>query len=164
MQATSVRRPTAPDRALAGALIDVVHGSRRALNEPVDRVTITVLADVRRLEPVRPSDLAEQLHLDLSTVSRHVTALVERGLLERGADPDDARAQLVRLTPEGKDVFTTIMDDRAATLGLAVRHWSAPDRRTLVELLERLARDLTDDTAHSPAKRSIAGTNQELPR
>ena len=93
-------------------------------------MTLTVLADVRRLEPVRPSDLAEQMHLDLSTVSRHVTGLVDRGLLERAADPDDARAQLVRLTPAGDDVFTTIVESRAASIGDAVRHWSTNDRRT----------------------------------
>jgi len=163
VQATSVRRTTASDRALTLALFDVVQGSRRALKEPFDRVTLTVLAEVRRLEPVRPSDLAEQMHLDLSTVSRHVTGLVDRGLLERAADPYDARAQLVRLTPAGEGVFTTIVESRAASIGDAVRHWSTSDRRQLTALLERLARDLTDDPT-TPTKPSHARTDQELPR
>ena len=98
-------RPTSTDRALTSALFAVVQGSRHALKDPVDRVTASVLADVRRLGPVRPSELADQMRLDLSTVSRHITSLVERGLLERTADPEDARAQLVRLTPDGEAVL-----------------------------------------------------------
>ena len=136
-------RPTSTDRALTSALFAVVQGSRHALKDPVDRVTASVLADVRRLDPVRPSELADQMRLDLSTVSRHITSLVERGLLERTADPEDARAQLVRLTPDGEGVLATILDERATALGAAVRHWSASDRRLLIGLLERLAEDLT---------------------
>ncbi len=150
VQATTSSPPTTADRALAAALYAVVQGSRRVVRDPVDRVTMTMLADVHRLQPIRPSDLAEELRLDLSTVSRHVTALVDRGLLDRVSDPTDARAQQILLTPEGEAVFAEVVANRAAILGAAVRGWSAADRRRLVEGLERLAEDLAEgsgDTA-----------------
>lgn len=145
MQAISPRRTTDADRGLATALFAVVQGSRHALQDPVDRVTVTVLADIKRVGPVRPSDLAEQLRLDLSTVSRHLSNLAKRGLVERTADPADARAHLVHLTLDGQRLLSEIFENRAANLGAAVRRWSATDRRHLVELLERLAHDLNQE-------------------
>jgi DNA-binding MarR family transcriptional regulator len=145
VKATSGWRVTSVDRELADVLLAVVQNSQRSLQRGVDRVTITVLYDVRRLSPVRPSELAEAMHLNLSTVSRHISALVARGLLERTPDPADARAQIVRLTPEGEAVFTASRDTRAGAIGAAVGNWSATDRRHLVELLERLAHDLTTE-------------------
>jgi DNA-binding MarR family transcriptional regulator len=141
VQATT-KRPTHSNRALATALFAVVQGSRHAVQDPVDRVTATVLADVGRLGPVRPSDLADQLRLDLSTVSRHVSALVDKGLLERCVHPDDARAQQLTLTEAGRRTLTEVLDNRAAALGRAIKHWSPSDRDQLSDLLERLAEDL----------------------
>jgi DNA-binding MarR family transcriptional regulator len=141
VQATAVRSSEA-NRALAGALFAVVQGSRHAVQDPVDRVTATMLADVGRLGPIRPSDLADQLRLDLSTVSRHVTTLVDKGLLLRSVHPDDARAQQLTLTDAGRRTLAEILDNRAATLGRATKHWSSTDRSQLSTLLERLADDL----------------------
>ncbi len=112
------------------------------MQDPVDRVTATVLADVGRLGPVRPSDLADQLRLDLSTVSRHVSSLVDKGLLERCTHPDDARAQQLTLTDAGRRTLAEVLDNRAAVLGRAIKHWSPADRAQLNTLLERLADDL----------------------
>ena len=68
----------------------------------VDRASYGVLARVGELQPVRLSDLAHVLGVDVSTTSRQVATLEQRGLLMRAADPDDGRAVLLALTEPGE--------------------------------------------------------------
>ena len=48
------------------------------------------------------SDLAEQLAMDRTTLSRNVQPLVKRGLLELTRSQSDSRTRLVEITPEGE--------------------------------------------------------------
>src|SRR3954469_24275188 len=64
----------------------------------------TVLARVRLLQPVRISDVAEDMDNDRSTVSRQVAELTALGCVERHADPADGRVVVLTLTPLGEDV------------------------------------------------------------
>ena len=68
----------------------------------VDRASYGVLARVGEHQPVRLSDLAHLLGVDVSTISRQVATLEQRGLLSRSADPDDGRAVLLQLTAPGQ--------------------------------------------------------------
>ena len=71
--------------------------------------------------PMRAQALAEALRLDKSTVTRVVDALVRKAYVERLPDPDDARAQSLRITPAGRALFKRIDDEmtqqQAALLG-----------------------------------------------
>jgi len=142
---------TSDDNALAGALYAVVlRLSRLPVDEPVDKAGLAVLHETRRLGTVRPSDLAAQMRLDLSTISRHVRALEQQGMVERTADPDDARAQRISVTDRGSDVLTRVLGHRAATIGEAIAHWPHSDRGALHQLLRRLADDLSEITEPCP--------------
>ena len=57
-----------------------------------DRAALVLLFPLARLGALRQGALADLVHADPSTVSRHVTALVERGLVRRVADERDGRA------------------------------------------------------------------------
>lgn len=94
----------------------------------------------------RPSDLAAQMRLDLSTISRHLHSLQQQGMVQRSADPDDARAQRISVTARGSDVLKRMMDRRAATIHDATAQWPEADRDALGGLLRRLADDLSDLT------------------
>ena len=67
-------------------------------------------------------------------------------MVQRSADPDDARAQRISITARGADVIKRMMDHRAAMIRDAVAHWSEADRDALGGLLRRLADDLCDLT------------------
>src|SRR5262245_55983994 len=51
--------------------------------------------------PSRPSAIAARLALSLATVSESVRALVDKGLVRKVPDPDDARATRLELTAAG---------------------------------------------------------------
>jgi DNA-binding MarR family transcriptional regulator len=138
---------TKDDNELAGALYAVVlRLARLPVDEPVDKAGLAVLHETRRLGTVRPSDLAAQMHLDLSTISRHLHSLEQQGMVQRTADPIDARAQRISLTTRGCDVLNRLLDHRAAAIRNAIAHWPEGDRRTLRRLLRRLADDLSHVT------------------
>jgi DNA-binding MarR family transcriptional regulator len=90
----------------------------------------------------RASDVAEQLHLDLSTVSRHVSTLERAGHIQRTPDPDDGRASLLTVSAAGAQALQTIMAARGEVFAAALAGWPAPEQVLLAELLDRLAGDL----------------------
>src|SRR3712207_3886019 len=68
-----------------------------------DRAALVLLFPLHRVGPLRQSELAELVHADPSTVSRHVTLLVERGLVRRVADESDGRASRLVLTDRSEE-------------------------------------------------------------
>ncbi|HEY5186791.1 MAG TPA: MarR family winged helix-turn-helix transcriptional regulator [Actinomycetes bacterium] len=136
---------TRDDDELAVALYAVVLRLRRLpISGPVDKAALAVLHETHRLGAVRPSDLAAQMHLDLSTVSRHLRVLEARGLITRTPDPHDARAHTIGLTDAGGEVLAHLLDQRAVAIRDAIAHWPDEDRHTLRRLVRRLADDLND--------------------
>ena len=150
MQATVC---TKDENELAGALYAVaLRLARLRVNEPVDKAGLAVLHEARLLGTFRPSDLAAQMRLDVSTISRHLHSLEQQGMVKRSADPDDARAQRISITARGEDVIRRMMDHRAGVIADAVAHWPQADRDALGQLLHRLSDDLCDLTgALAPA-------------
>jgi DNA-binding MarR family transcriptional regulator len=113
----------------------------RSAEIPLDRARYVVLRAVAEREPVRTTALAEHVGVDPSTMSRHVTVLDQAGYVSRTADPHDGRAQVVSLTPAGREVMEKA---RAASHDLitdALASWDDVDRAHLAALLGRLADD-----------------------
>lgn len=93
--------------------------------------------------PSRVSDLATCIHSDISTVSRQVATLASLGLLHRVADPQDGRAQLISLTPDGARAIEGITTARAAWIRTMLADWSPQETEDLAQNLERLSASLT---------------------
>lgn len=89
--------------------------------------------------PRRVSDLATCAGLDTSTVSRHVKALEDAGLLSRAEDPADRRAWRLEITPAGRELLVDTRRAWADFVGGATVDWSAADRAALTNLMTRLA-------------------------
>jgi len=62
----------------------------------------SLLTHVMRLEPARPMDLAAEMEMDASTLTRNLQPLVKQGWLEIGPG-DDGRSRLVTLTDAGRE-------------------------------------------------------------
>ena len=103
-----------------------------------------ILRSVREGGPVRAGDVAESLHLDPSTVSRYVAALVRDGLLERQADPHDGRASLLVPTTAGSEVIDEHDRRRAERFDQMLADWTSQDIATLERLLARFVDDYVD--------------------
>jgi DNA-binding MarR family transcriptional regulator len=115
-----------------------------ATGDPIELGASRILSAVVRRGPVRPSVVAHESHLDLSTASRHIDTLVRQGLVAKSADPDDARASLVEATAQGRAVLDVLLANRSAAIAPALAAWSERDRGRLISLLVRLADDLDE--------------------
>ena len=120
-----------------------------------DRAALVLLFPLDRLGPLRQSELAEVLHADPSTVSRHVTLLVDRALVVRVADESDGRATRLGLTDAGRAQLDQLRGERVAYLRTVTADWSDDELTTFTDLFERLLNDVaatlpTDSPASSP--------------
>ncbi|MFT3853369.1 MAG: MarR family transcriptional regulator [Ilumatobacteraceae bacterium] len=97
----------------------------------MDRAAYVIL-DVLHAGPRAVGALADELHLDQSTVVRQVAALERKGLVERSAG---GRAALVALTPDGEEQLAEV---RAGRVGALLAPWPAHDRTELARLLVEL--------------------------
>lgn len=108
-----------------------------------DRAALVLLFPLDRVGPLRQSALAELMHADPSTVSRHVTALVERGLVQRVADESDGRASRLVVTDAGQAALESLRHERTSHLQRVTADWSAADLATFTALFGRLIDDLS---------------------
>jgi DNA-binding MarR family transcriptional regulator len=77
--------------------------------------------------------------VDISTVSRQVRALQDRGLITRSEDPDDRRAARIVLAPAGGDILDDAWARRREWLERSLGGWSHDERVALSDTLTRFA-------------------------
>jgi DNA-binding MarR family transcriptional regulator len=110
------------------------------LHPDLDGAAYGLLALLQDAGPLRASDLVARLGLDKSTVSRQVASLVDLGLVDRAADPDDGRAQVLSTSAEGHRRLSRLRDARRARWEADLSDWETTDVATLAQLLGRLNR------------------------
>lgn len=124
----SSRQVTA--RTLRAASVDVSHQAAVLLPVLLREGEISIAA------------LAGAASMDLAAVSRQLRTLEEHGAVRRAPSGQDGRVTLVRLTSVGRRMAQRIGEVGSAHLQLALRSWSAADKRALARLLDRLVEDL----------------------
>ena len=128
----------------------VVHALKSQATDSRDRAALVLLFPLVRLGPLRQGALADLVHADPSTVSRHVGALVEQGLVRRVADETDGRASRLVVTDAGHAALDGFRREREAHLARATAGWDTADLTTLTTLFGRLVDDLADTLPGSP--------------
>ena len=125
------------------------------------RAALVLLFPLERLGPMRQGALAELVHADPSTVSRHVAALIEQGLVHRVADETDGRASRLVVTDEGLLTLETLRNEREAHLARVTAGWPTADLAALTHLFGRLLDDLTASLPTEPAVTPVAASSRE---
>jgi DNA-binding MarR family transcriptional regulator len=124
-----------------GRLVHAIKAQQTA--ESRDRAALILLYPLVRLGPLRQGALAELVHADPSTVSRHVTSLVEQGLVTRVADETDGRASQLVVTEAGHAQLDQLRRERESQLERITAGWPEADLGLLASLFDRLLEDLT---------------------
>jgi DNA-binding MarR family transcriptional regulator len=120
----------------------IQHRMRSVTGIDLDGSSFVMLMRIGETGSARLTELASQLWLDLSVVSRRVRQLEERGFVERTTDPEDARAARVTLSDSGREIAERITAARHASLRDIFAEWATSDKEQLGELLERFMTDL----------------------
>jgi DNA-binding MarR family transcriptional regulator len=87
---------------------------------------------------MRPSDLAAELEISASGVTRAVLPLEKRGIVSREPDPLDARANRVALTQAGRTLANQAAVTAAETAAKLTRRLSVGQVRQLERLLSEI--------------------------
>jgi DNA-binding MarR family transcriptional regulator len=145
-QMTTSRLPVRRDSGLMALseqmprFMRLIHGikAQHAAEGGRDLAALILLFPLHRLGPLRQSALAELVHADPSTVSRHVTLLVERGLVLRVADESDGRASRLMLTDAGRAQLDQLRSERVAYLRTVTADWTDDELDTFTHMFDRL--------------------------
>ncbi len=131
-----------PDReavaALAVTLVTASEWLRRASAIALDPVHTGVLRLAAERGAVRPSELAEYLDVNPSTITRHVRLLVAAGEVTLSSDATDGRASRVQITDRGRAHLRRVYDSGVESFVALVQGWTNEEVRTLTSLLGRL--------------------------
>lgn len=129
--------------ALVRAMKDLHTAIVASGEHQLEITAVALLARVEDLAPARPSAVATAVGLDLSTVSRQVTALERAGWLVRTTDPDDRRAQLLELTPAGAAVLDDVRRTRVEVLTALLPDWEPAELTAFAAQLQRFTAAVT---------------------
>ena len=146
----------AAEQASAGLGADLLAVVARLNRYATQRIQMQLPAAQARLlstieahGEARICDLADVDHCSQPTMTTQVRRLEDAGLVARTADPGDARAVRIRITPEGVRTINRVRADRAAVIEPQRAKLAAADRQTLVNAVAVLRR-LLDDSAPAP--------------
>ena len=91
---------------------------------------------------MRVGEIADRMQVAGPHVTRHLHVLERRRLVRGLADPDDRRARLVELTPDGAELADRYVTTLLGWFGEALSGWSPKDRQAFYDLLLRFTDDL----------------------
>jgi DNA-binding MarR family transcriptional regulator len=158
---------TADVRTLSDQLprvLRLAHAHKAQLvTEGRDRAAHVLLFPLQKLGPLRQSALAEMVHADPSTVSRHVTSLVDQGLVRRVADESDGRASRLVITDAGHQALQDLCAEREARVAKATAAWDPEDLAIFARLLGRLIDDMEASLPGSPGDRPASAASDLTP-
>ena len=92
---------------------------------------------------------------------RQVSGLVTHALVEKVPDPQDGRAQVLSLTPSGRDLLERLQDQRGEWFRSVLADWSEDDAKAFTHFLERLVTDF--DASRDRLQQMAAATQTAGP-
>lgn len=114
----------------------------RAFGSGLPAIAFGVLRYVRIHGPVRASDIAEAFDMDKGAVSRQLTLLRDRGLLEQRPDPEDRRAIQVEATAEAHAAFDELKQQIRDRYDAILADWTDAELESFAAQLARFTRSL----------------------
>lgn len=128
--------------SLGGDLLDVVARINRwataIADFPIPSAQARLLALIEAIGPARISSLAAADHSSQPTLTTQVQKLEDQGWARRAADPADARAALISITPSGQNLLRNIRRSRAAALAPALQALEAAQVARLRDAIDAL--------------------------
>lgn len=138
---------------LGSDLLAVVARINRLANQrlrmPVPFAQARLLSTIEDRGEARISDLAALDHCSQPTMTTQVRRLEDAGMVTRTADPNDARAVLIRITPDGVAALRQARADRGAAVDPYLERMSDADRECLAQAVVIMKRIIEDATAPS---------------
>ena len=102
-----------------------------------------ILARLNDNGPTRISELAIAERCSQPTITNHIKRMEVSGLVDRQADPRDARAWMIELTPRGHEELRALRDSLGTGLEPYLAQMTRRDLKALREGVEAMRRLMT---------------------
>lgn len=130
----------------AQALVDAVFALGRSLRAvvsasgetPIPPALTSVLFVLAARGECRQNELAADLCVSQSSLSRQISELVDVGYVLRTVDPDDKRASRIQVSPSGAEILRETTERRAERLRGMLADWSQDQALSAVTSLTQL--------------------------
>ena len=122
-------------RLRRGQIVGLVRASTSPGHSPL---AVEVLRAVVEAGEIRASDLANELFVTKTSISRYVNEMLDDGLLVQRRDPSDGRALLLSVSAAGRRDLEEREARRSALLRDLCRGWPKSDVVTFTKLLQRM--------------------------
>ena len=140
--------------SLAHKFMHTAHLMRNRLGRRLQKIGLhhgqgRILMILIERGPLSQTEIADCCHRRGATVTHMIQRLEEQGRVDRVADPADARARKVSLTPAGRKAASLVKqtwNEMEKTLAAAL---SARQAKQLADLLDQIRCELVDE---DPAK------------
>ncbi|MEO6605382.1 MAG: MarR family transcriptional regulator [Aeromicrobium sp.] len=115
-----------------------VLAERAALVHPeLQSASYLMLSWLAQQGPVRPALMAETFGIDKGAISRQLQHLVDLGLADRSADPQDGRATVVSASASAIELLQSVREQRREVLNLRLGDWTDADLAEFAATLSR---------------------------
>jgi DNA-binding MarR family transcriptional regulator len=123
----------------AGALMALVDIVKRGQAKAFDAELAAVTEVVYRHGSLTPNQIAAELGVPRSSVTRRVKALRKNGTVFIRPDPGDARSYHVQLSASGQDEMDRLVEEGLDRFAAWLTGWTPEEVRTFTALARRLA-------------------------
>jgi DNA-binding MarR family transcriptional regulator len=114
------------------------HQLSRQVHPDMEPAAYGLLSIIRKEGPLRLTELASCIGVGKPSVSRQIAFLESIGMVYKEADPQDGRAQSIRLTAKGEEKMHEVQDARRQVFRERLGEWPLEELQTLAEYMERL--------------------------
>jgi MarR family 2-MHQ and catechol resistance regulon transcriptional repressor len=118
------------------ALAAYAHESIRAMGLGLS--DFGVLEILLHKGPLPVNVIGSKIRLTSGSISIAIDRMEEKRLVERRDDPDDRRARVVHLTPEGRKLIECAFAEHAVAMEHATSGLSRTERKEAIRLLKKL--------------------------
>jgi DNA-binding MarR family transcriptional regulator len=136
--------------AMAQALFTVQEGMARATRKIPNASLLRLLQTIAATQPVRPSELAAQLEVHQSLITRQIRELEQEDKVAVSPDPNDGRAFVVSLTEVGGKQVADLAEIGMQRFIGFVRGWDAEEVREFTRLLRKFHETKAEFAASNP--------------
>ncbi|RAV05173.1 MarR family transcriptional regulator [Paenibacillus sp. YN15] len=103
----------------------------------LDRAAYLLLTQISLGGACSVKTLSQTFHLDISTVSRQVSSLEQKGYVRRVPDELDGRAFILSITGLGEQLLADDKANRIARLGHVLDNWEEGEMKQFGQLLRK---------------------------
>lgn len=131
------------------------HVQRGVADQPLDEVDVGILTLAGAEKgSLKPSQAAAMLEVAFPSVTRHVRALQDKGLITIAPDTDDGRSYAITLSTAGEQALRAYRDNLVARFTPAVAEWPAAELSALTAQVTRLAESMSAAQSTATTRRT----------